>query len=214
MPYNPYTHRRRSVRLKGYDYSLAGMYFVTVCVKNRRCLFGNITNGEMVLNEYGKIAYDELAKTADVRSNVRLDVFVVMPNHIHCIIVITNTPSNGTTASTRRGVLHTPRDVHAPNNNNDTNVHAGAFHDNNNIDVRNDRGVCNTPLRSPSNTVGAIVRGYKSAVTKQLKQLGIFEHVWQRNYHEHIIRNELSYQRIADYIVNNSMDWENDIFYI
>jgi REP element-mobilizing transposase RayT len=103
MHYNPDIHHRRSICLKGYDYSQAGLYFVTICVQNRHCLFGKITNNEMILNEYGKIAYNEWVKTPNIRSNIQLDVFIVMPNHIHGIIVITDNAAG-------RGVLHTPHD--------------------------------------------------------------------------------------------------------
>jgi REP element-mobilizing transposase RayT len=90
MHYNPDIHHRRNIRLKGYDYSQAGLYFVTICVQNRHCLFGKITDNKMILNEYGKIAYNEWLKTPNIRSNIQLDVFIVMPNHIHGIIVITD----------------------------------------------------------------------------------------------------------------------------
>ena len=76
------------------------------------------------------------------------------------------------------------------------------------------RGVCNTPLRSPKQTVGSIVRGYKSSVTKQLNLLGFNEKLWQRNYHEHIIRNEKSFQIISQYILNNPTKWVEDTFYL
>ena len=189
-PYNPSVHHRRSIRLKGYDYSRAGLYFVTICLQNKQCLFGKITEGEMVLNDVGEIAFDEWKKTSDIRSNVLLDVFVIMPNHIHGIIVIVENDDNH-----GRGELHSPdkmNELHSPD------IETGVC----------DKGVCDTPLRSPSNTVGAIVRGYKSAVTKQLGYS-----IWQRNYYEHIIRNENAYQNIFDYIVNNPANWNEDEFY-
>lgn len=180
MTYDPNIHHRRSIRLKGYDYSQAGAYFITICVQDRACLFGKIINGKMILNEMGQIAYDEWLKTSELRKNVELDVFVIMPNHIHGIIIL-----NG------RGELHSP-------NNNTPNTNSGE---------------CNSPLRGPSNNIGAIVRGYKSSVTKRLNLLNIGCAVWQRNYHEHIIRDEQSYQRISDYIINNPTKWEDDKFY-
>lgn len=79
---------RHSIRLKGYDYSQAGMYFVTICAKNREYLFGEIKNEEMILNDLGRIVEKEWMKTPDIRKNVGLDEFIVMPNHIHGIIVI------------------------------------------------------------------------------------------------------------------------------
>jgi hypothetical protein len=77
MPDNPNIHHRRSICLKDYDYSQAGLYFITICVQNRHCLFGKIADNKMVLNEYGKIAYDEWLKTPNIRANIQLDEFIV-----------------------------------------------------------------------------------------------------------------------------------------
>ncbi len=88
MPYDPEKHHRRSIRLQGYDYSQPGAYFVTICVRNRECLLGDMVDGAMVLNDYGKIVESEWLKTAVVRPNVELDEFIVMPNHFHGIIFI------------------------------------------------------------------------------------------------------------------------------
>jgi len=83
-----YNSHRQSVRLKGYDYSQSGAYFVTICTRNRECLFGEIADGEMYLNQCGSIVRDEWLRTAELRENVEVDTCVVMPNHIHGIIVI------------------------------------------------------------------------------------------------------------------------------
>ncbi len=209
--YNPHIHHRRSIRLKGYDYSQAGLYFITICCQNRACLFGEITVGancirpndkmancvrpndnrpKMILNKYGVIARNEWMKTPEIRNNVELGEFVIMPNHMHGIIRLLG-----------RGELYSPDNdgelntLHSPDN------------------VIETMGECNSPLRGPSNNIGAIVRGYKSSVTKQLNLLNIGCSVWQRNYHEHIIRDEQSYQRISDYIINNPAKWNDDKFY-
>ena len=196
MSYIQNIHNRRSIRLKGYDYSQAGLYFITICCSNNVCLFGEVVNGEMVLNEYGTIACNEWLNTPNIRKNVELDVFVIMPNHIHGIIIL-----NG------RGELHSPHNVITVNKWGECN-----FPDN--VITDNKWGECDSPLRGPSNNIGAIVRGYKSSVTKQLNLLNIGCTVWQRNYHEHIIRNQKSYKTIAEYIVNNPSKWNNDKFYI
>lgn len=174
--YDPQKHHRRSVRLKDYDYSQAGAYFITVCAHQREWLFGEIVGGEMRLNACGEIVHDEWAKTSTLRPNVELGEFVVMPNHFHAIVVIT------CRGVLRRGVLQ-----YAPTD----------------------------KLQSPSQTIGAIVRGFKSAAAKRIN-----EHratpgvpVWQRNYWEHIIRNEESANRIADYIVNNPAQWQTDTLF-
>ena len=255
------------MRFNGYDYSQEGAYFITICCKDRACLFGEIKNREMILNANGIIAYNEWLQTTKIRSNVELDVFVIMPNHIHGIVIINNHEIDD-----RRGVLHTPGLLmnHRGNKSDVLHTSDSALHASNSIlhtpgsalgtpgsvsgtpgsaldtpgsvlgtpgtvlhtsdsikgvcntplqktDGR-DMGVCDTPLRSPSNTIGAIVRGYKSAVTKQINILDSGNYnqssiVWQRSYHEHIIRDEKSYQHISNYIINNPRKWGEDIFY-
>ena len=88
--YNPNIHHRRSIRLKGYDYSQAGAYFITICCDYRICRFGEIVDNEMILNEFGQIAYDEWIKLSERFINFDLDVFQIMPNHMHGIIVLNN----------------------------------------------------------------------------------------------------------------------------
>ncbi len=88
MTHNPDKHHRRSIRLKEYDYSRAGAYFITICTYNKEYILGNIIHGEMISNEYGMIVENEWVKTAEIRTNVILDKYVVMPNHIHGIIII------------------------------------------------------------------------------------------------------------------------------
>ncbi|MDH7464446.1 hypothetical protein QEG73_24330 [Chitinophagaceae bacterium 26-R-25] len=167
MSYNPNVHHRRSIRLQGYDYSQAGLYFITLCCHEKNHLFGKIENNQMLLNEAGAIAYDEWFKTPEVRPNVALAEFVVMPNHIHGIIIIKHSESVTQSAINR--------------------------------------------FNGTSHTIGAIVRGYKSVVTQKINST--YEHpitVWQRNYYEHIIRTEESYHNIANYIINNPANWQND----
>jgi putative transposase len=199
MKYEPQYHNRTSNRLKGYDYTQAGAYFITICTYERECLFGKIEDSRMILNENGIIAYIEWLKTCEWRKYVELDVFVIMPNHIHGIIVITQNDESC------RGVLHTPcREIVNPADK---------------ITQKEEEiilmGVFNTPLQSPSKTIGAIIRGYKSSVTKNVNQL---KHnngyrVWQRNFHDHIIRDNASYVSISNYIVNNPANWQDDVLF-
>ncbi len=155
--------------MKGYDYSRAGAYYVTICTQNRECLFGEITDGQMVLNDAGKIVADEWMKTGEIRNEIELDEWVVMPNHFHGIVMI------------RRGdppVAPTPR-----------------------------------PLPEPRpKSIGSLMSGFKSAVTKRINEIrktpGM--KLWQRNYYEHIIRNQNELNRIREYIANNPMKWEFD----
>ncbi len=172
--YNPETHHRRSIRLKGYDYSKEGVYFVTICAQERECLFGEVVNGEMVMNEAGarvQAVWDELPCHY---SQVRLDAFAIMPNHVHGIVVL---PPVGARFIAPKSIA--PPSTIAPN---------------------------------PVPTVGEIVRGFKARCTHAINQMcnirGI--RVWQRNYYEHIIRGEVDYNRIAEYISTNPQRWMSD----
>lgn len=198
-------HHRRSIRLKGYDYSADGLYFITICTKDRNQYFGHVVDGKMVLSEKGVIVKNEWLNTINIRrGEVILHEYIVMPNHFHAIVEIC-----------RGGVSHTPQihtpQIHTPQSNTPDD---GLTSNNGVCDVTNngvcdvkDRGVCDTPLRSPSKTLGAIVRGFKSAVSKQ-----IGFPVWQRNYHEHIIRNTNAFTKISNYIRNNPAQWHSDMF--
>lgn len=185
----------------------------------------------MKLNEYGWIAHNEWINTAAIRNNVELDNFIIMPNHIHGIIRLL-----------RRGELHSPElhshephshephshepyspEPHSPESHSpdvidtcEPSENRGESYLPGGIDVCDtpeNRGVYDTPLRSTSQTIGAIVRGYKSSVTKQLVLLGFNGKLWQRNYHEHIIRDEKSYINISEYITNNPSQWKDDNFF-
>ena len=195
--YNPTIHHRRSIRLKGYDYSQAGLYFITICCQDRVCRLGKIENGVMICNELGEIAYREWMKTAELRPQIELDAFMVMPNHIHGILKINEIDMD---------TLHSP-------NNTGENMGDNMGDNMGECNSPNNTGECNSPLRSPSNTIGAIIRGYKSSVTKQFGLMGFDEKLWQRNYYEHIIRDEQSYQIISEYIINNPKKWADDKFY-
>ncbi|GEO04805.1 hypothetical protein AAE02nite_24690 [Adhaeribacter aerolatus] len=193
MAYNPQIHHRRSIRLSGYDYSQAGAYFITLCTHNREHLFGEVVGGTMHLNEYGKIAANEWARTPEIRPQVALDVYVIMPNHMHGILIIHS-----------RDESHSSQ-THLPNSHS-SQTHSPQSHSAN-------KGESDSPPRSPSDTIGAMVRGYKSAVTKNINLICPGTVVWQRNYYEHIIRNEQAYQTISEYIVNNPSKWNSDKFY-
>jgi len=190
--YNPNFHHRRSIRLKGYNYSQAGLYFITICCQNRICRFGNVVDGEMMLNEFGIVAYNEWVKLSERFSNFELDVFQIMPNHMHGIILL-NDISVGAGFTPAQNDLYTQNDG-KPNDNNRTTARVAP-------------------------TVSNIVGAYKSLVANGC--LDIFKSqnetmgkLWQRNYYEHIIRNEQSYQTIAEYIINNPAKWADDKFYL
>jgi REP element-mobilizing transposase RayT len=89
MPSPSDRHHRRSVRLRHYDYSQAGAYFLTICSKGRQCLFGQVIDGEIVLSDIGQVVASEWERTAEIRKEVELDAWVVMPNHLHAVVIIT-----------------------------------------------------------------------------------------------------------------------------
>jgi putative transposase len=211
MKYNPEIHHRRSIRLPGYDYGQAGLYFITICAWQRQCIFGTIEDGEMHLNPVGEIARDEWLRTAKIRPNIDIAEFVVMPNHVHGIIAIGDDPGVADGGGTRgRGTMH-----RAPTHRNPT---AGRAHtdDDGDINDRVDDGAPHPRIekfgKPTSNTIPTIVRGYKAAVTTQVNILRNSPQcpVWQRNYYEHIVRSEADYLRIAAYILNNPRQWQED----
>ena len=189
--YNPDIHHRRSIRLKGYNYSQAGLYFITLCVVDRTCMFGNVVEGKMQLNDIGQLVEQEWLNTINIRhDDVRLHNYIVMPNHFHAIIEI------------RRGESHSPQS-HSPQSHS-SQPHSSQTTNGGNINENK----LPQQMKSPSKTIGAIVRGFKGAVSRQLGYS-----VWQRNYYEHIIRTDTSYKNISDYIENNPTKWQSDKLY-
>lgn len=208
MKYNPDIHHRQSIRLRGYDYSQNGLYFITICTQNREHLFGRITNGQMALNPMGEIAHNEWFKTESMRPNIRLHEFIVMPNHIHGIIEIIPVG-----AHCMRPLDTRPHDAPPTTDNH------GQSEPGDGQSGRVQRAPTNTATtifvgqRAP--TVGDIVRGYKSAVTKRINEIRNMSGVpvWQRNYHEHMIRNETAHLKIADYTQTNPQRWQEDTYH-
>jgi REP element-mobilizing transposase RayT len=189
--FDPQKHHRRSIRLKGYDYSSEGAYYVTIVAEGRVCLFGEIIDGEMHLNDYGKIVQKWWDEIPNHFPNVVLGVFIIMPNHVHGIIFILDD---------RKGEVLSPRD------NPDNNIQDAIVDDANNL------GGGTPPLRKP--TLGQIVAYFKYQSTKEMNKIeteNAITKFWQRNYYEHIIRNEKDLQQKTDYILNNPSRWdEND----
>ncbi|MBK7959588.1 MAG: transposase [Bacteroidetes bacterium] len=229
MAYNPNIHHRRSVRLKNYDYSKEGMYFITINCHKRNHLFGHIENKEMILNDAGEIAHACWLEIPSHFPHAILHNHIIMPNHMHGIIeLITRANDDDDTirANNNSPDSHPPdthpHDIHPP----DTHPHDIHPHDIHPHDIHppdpaigannNDPaiGANNySPLwRSPSKTIGSIVRGYKIGVTKWMRQNTDIYDVWQRNYFVNIIRDELSYQNITDYIIHNPKKWAEDTF--
>jgi REP element-mobilizing transposase RayT len=194
--YNPEIHHRKSIRLKGYDYSQDGFYFITLNCWNRNHYFGEIQNGVMFLNDLGKIAHEEWKNTPKIRPYVILHEFVIMPDHLHGIIEL-------------RGIQLNSREGRMPLKSREGRMLFAPTIEL--IDSSKNITSSNTNFKSPSHTIGAIIRGYKSAVTKQSKSHIKEFPLWQRDYHERIIRNKTAFCTISRYIRNNPQNWEVNI---
>ena len=176
MTYDPERNRRRSIRLKGYDYTRPGAYFVTICTQNQECLFGEVVDGEMRLHQAGHMVQAEWNALPDRFPSVGIDAFVVMPNHVHGIIVMSN-------------------DI----------VGAGLV------------PALNGATTRVAPTIWDLVGAFKSRTTvlytDGVNQIGwtpFRSRLWQRNYYEHLIRNESSLNHIRQYILANPLRWAMD----
>lgn len=168
-------YRIPSTRLKHWDYSSVGWYFVTICTYQKHCYFGNVVDGEMKLNQLGEIVYEEWIKTKEIRKNVDLDEFIIMPNHLHGIVII----------KYKFNVVETH--CYASIQKNGFNKFGPQRHN-----------------------LASIIRGFKSATTTYIHQLGFYNFHWQSRFYDHIIRNEKSLDEIRRYIKNNPLKWEED----
>jgi len=173
---------RKPNRLKGYDYSQDGWYFVTICTQNRDECFGRITKGEMTLNEFGEAVKTCWLQIPDHFPNVVLEEFVIMPNHVHGILIIDNGYSRNN------------------NNDNDGNKDVCSLPYDNNIKWQ-------TKL---SRSLSSIIRGFKIGVTKYFRKKDHDDFQWQKSFYDHIISNEKALLNIREYIVNNPLQWETD----
>jgi putative transposase len=178
MKYNSEIHKRRSIRLKGYDYTQAGLYFITICIQHQECLLGDIQNNIMQLNDAGKMIEKWYYELMNKFSDIKCDEMIIMPNHFHCIIE---------NIGINEGVL--------PNDNGTLGEHLGS------------------PLHK-------VVQWFKTMTTNEYIS-GVKKEnwqpfdgkLWQRNYYEHIICDEIAYQNISNYIINNPAEWKKDNFY-
>jgi putative transposase len=238
MRYDPEKHRRRSIRLKGYDYSQAGVYFVTICTQGRACLFGEVIDGEMRLNDAGRMVVAEWERLPVSFPNVVLDAFVVMPNHIHGIVILTDPADDATDGATAIGATisgattggaatggATTRVAPTTAGDDATPVGAGLVPALSTM-ARNDAtpvgaGLVPAPSvpvpSTPAPTLGDVIGAFKSRVTVEyirgVKTFGwtpFDRRLWQRNYYEHIIRNEETLNCIRRYIAENPIRWAFD----
>jgi len=203
MKYNPDKHHRHSIRLKGYDYSQPGGYYVTIVTQNRECLFGDVVDGKMALNEAGQMIKKWYLELENKFTDILCDAYVVMPNHFHSIII--NVGADLRVCPNDADLRVCPNDADlrvCPNDadlrgENEMGEHVGGEH-------------VGSPLRQ-------IVQWFKTMTTneyirgvKQNKWPPFNKKLWQRNYWEHIIRDENDFNRIREYIVNNPLQWQMD----
>jgi|688.fasta_scaffold77625_4 REP element-mobilizing transposase RayT len=209
-------YRIASTRAAWWNYGWNGAYFITICTRNREHIFGEIRNGEIILSNLGVIAnvlWHEIPMHAP---NVDLGDFIVMPNHIHGIVILNKPESKQLNNSLGFDSLK--------NKENSINAETGIVNAETGI-VNTETGIINAEtghaLSLPGdnrfqnigkNTISSIIGSYKSAVTKHANRLGI-ENGWQTRFHDHIIRNDNEYQKISDYIVNNPNLWNEDRYF-
>ena len=187
--------RIKSNRLTTWDYTIAWWYYVTINTFNHKEYFGEIKNGKMELNEIGKIAEEELLLTPKLREYVELDDYVIMPNHIHAIIIINESVETCRGMSENHGnIINNRRDVARY------------------ISTDGDEQTENyfSKISPKPKSLSSIVRSYKSAVTKRIRKIGINNFKWQSNFYDRIIRNESELFNIRKYIEQNPLKWDLD----
>ncbi len=232
MKYDPDKHHRKTIRLKGYDYSNAGAYFVTICVQNRECLFGEIQNGKMILNDFGKIIDHHWRNIPSHFQNVALDEYIVMPNHFHGVLWLvgdgnTATPENAVTGITV-GAKHSGQII--VNEHDDVAGNVGAMHSQTLIYSKQDDVARNAsplhvdhhPNRRPNHpdhpngtkpgSLSAIIQNFTSITSRKINRIRKTpgKKLWQRNFHDRIIRNDKELFNIRQYIIDNPLKWEVD----
>ena len=196
--------QRKTNRLAGYDYSQAGDYYITICVKDKHEMLGKIIDGQSVLSEYGNAVKREIENISIIRKECMVKKYVVMPNHIHLIVQISlvgndgnhsaepdNHPSNEQATYGNR-ILESQTDIAESK-----------------AEVVEPRADCHPPLQQRRKSVSNMVQGLKGAVTRQ-----IGFSLWQRSFHDHIIRDRKEYREIWNYIDANPKKWEKDCYYV
>ena len=191
--------QRRSIRLQGYDYTRQGAYFVTICTRNRACLLGDIVEGRMRLSEAGRLAQAVWEDLPYHYPHVQIDVWVIMPNHMHGIVILTE--AQATDDDMRVGT--------------DPKINVGTKTD---TGTKTDVGAGlkpapTAPAAPTRHGLSEIVRAFKTFSARRINALHntVGTPFWQRNYYEHVIRNESAMDRIRQYIADNPARWPEDL---
>ena len=197
MQYDPGRHHRRSIRLPGYEYSRPGAYFITVCTRGRQCILGDVVDGEMSLNKAGRAVRAAWRDLPNHYPHIELDAFVVMPNHVHAIIVLVDETAHadvgaGFASNATEGGPETPS--YRPGN--------SAY----------ERKPAHSHDHVRRHGLPEIVRGFKTFVARCINRTRGTpgRPVWQRNYYEHIIRNDREWNAVRLYIRDNPQHWDLD----
>jgi len=202
--YNPDIHHRRSIRLKNYDYSQSGLYFITICTNNRANLFGEIINGEMILNDAGKMVNLIWNEIPIFYSNFKIHEQITMPNHLHGIIEIIPVGADPRVCPDTNRVNHNIGQSLgiAP-----TMDNVSRMDDDSCVEMKN-MLLSQIIQRFKTMTLTHYIKGVKTQNWPSFDGK-----IWQRNYYEHIIRDEKSYIKISDYIINNPTNWQEDKYH-
>lgn len=174
----------KSARLKNWNYSTPGIYFITICTLNGNNFFGKIENGKMILSKIGIIAYDCLIAIPAHFSNIKSDELMIMPNHVHLLLNIPNLLSNLVETHDRASLHKKYQNYH--------------FH--------------RLAIRS-NQTVPLIISQFKSSVKRQCNQQKLF-FAWQSRFYDHIIQNEKELLIVQNYIIDNPINWQKDKYYV
>ena len=177
-------YRIESARLNGWDYSQPWWYYVTICTKGMKEWFGEVKNGEMVLNNPGKIVEEEWLKTEKIRAKVKLDYYVVMPNHFHGIVIIEG-----------------PEHLNKTHKLIDVETHRRC------VSNKNKKETDHRSVSTKTNNLSSIILQFKSVCTKRIRKSGHKSFQWQSRFYDHIIRNEKGLYRIRKYIDENPFKW-------
>jgi len=206
-------YRIESNRLKYWNYSAPGSYFLTVCVFGQACILGDVVRGKMKLSRYGEILKNEFPKIPEYHPRALLDVWVIMPNHIHCIITLGDYDFHNGISTV---VANTDDDV-------DTRVLVEKIHEfslpererNPEYEQQRTDAIKQYRKRRRNMIIPKIMGKFQMLTSREINLLGKTSGIknWQPNYHDHVIRNPESYQRIKKYIINNPKNWADDTFF-
>ncbi|NJK69216.1 MAG: hypothetical protein HC789_09040 [Microcoleus sp. CSU_2_2] len=187
MKYNPDIHHKKSIRLKGYDYAQPGAYYITICTYQRQCLFGEIVSGVMhfnLISETIQYCWHRLPQNFPF---IKLDAFVIMPNHLHGIILITDDYTTNKNQLFKQPI----------------------------VQPVSSSQISTLPKGTESGSLGALVQNFKSIVTRRVNRLTRnYGTIWQDGYYEKIIRDERAYHNIRKYIMENPLKWHDDENYM